>query len=237
MTLSEAKTLVAEVAHWHHAFEIYPGLLTPGTYDPSPLLDKLQLPADLSGVRILDIGTSDGFFALQLTKRGADVVAVDYRRKEDHGFRVMELLNPVRIEYHRINVYELSEKQLGHFDIVLFLGVLYHLPDMVRALHLIRQICRDTLFVETHSENEFCPDIAAARYYSGATLGGDFTNFWAPNRLCIFDMLYDTGFDVEREESWGHRLFVAAKAKQTSDIRRQKITSAYGWLGQQTQPD
>jgi tRNA (mo5U34)-methyltransferase len=231
MTSGEARKLVASVSHWHHAFEIYPGLVTPGTYDPTFLLDKTRLAADLRGLRVLDIGTSDGFFALQLARRGAEVVAIDYRGKQDHGYYVMERLNPVQIDYHKMNVYELADKQLGQFDIVLFMGVLYHLPDMIRALYLIRQCCRGTLFVETHSENDFCRDIAAARYYKGSTLAKDRTNFWAPNRLCVLDMLHDTGFDVERDEAWGQRLFVVAKAVQTQGERSQKMELGYGWVG------
>src|ERR1700684_1638129 len=113
MTLEEARILVASVSHWHHAFEIYRGLITPGVYNPTFLLDKTQLPADLRGLRVLDIGTSDGFFALQLARRGAEVVAIDYRGKEDHGYHVMELLNPVEIQYHQMNVYDLADKHLG----------------------------------------------------------------------------------------------------------------------------
>jgi len=232
MTLDEAAALVASVPHWHHAFEIYPGLVTPGSYDPNFLLSKARLANDLNGLRVLDIGTSDGFFALELARRGAAVVAIDYRGKQDHGYHVMEMLNPVRIEYHKMNVYELEEKPLGQFDIVLFMGVLYHLPDMIRALHMIRQCCRGTLYLETHSENDFCRKIAAARYYKGSTLANDFTNFWAPNRLCVLDMLYDAGLHVERDEACGQRLFAAATAVQTYGERSQKMQLGYGRLGQ-----
>ena len=113
---------------------------------PTFLLQKMPLAKDLRGLRVLDVGTSDGFFALQFARRGAEVIAIDYRGKHDHGYYVTELLNPVQIEYHRMNVYELAEKNLGQFDIVLFLGVLYHLPDMIRALHLVRQCCRGMTF-------------------------------------------------------------------------------------------
>jgi len=237
MTVDEAEALVASVPHWHHAFEIYPGVFTPGTYDPAFLLEKTRLATDLRGLRVLDIGTSDGFFALQLARRGAEVVAIDYRGKQDHGYHVMERLNPVQIEYHKMNVYELLDKHLGQFDIVLFMGVLYHLPDMIRALHVIRQCCRDTLLLETHSENDFCRDIAAARYYKGSTLGNDYTNFWAPNRLCVLDMLYDTGFEVERDEVWGQRLLVVAKAVLAHRECRQKMQLGYGWVGSRWEPD
>lgn len=233
MTLTEARALVAKVPHWHHTFEIYPGLVTPGSYDPQFLLDMLGLPADLSGMRVLDVGTSDGFFSVKLAQRGAEIVALDYRSKEEHGFHVTELLNSnVNITYHRMNVYDIDPSKLGQFDIVLFLGVLYHLPDMIKVLYTLRQCCRGLLFVETHSENEFCRDISAARYYSGATLANDHTNFWAPNRLCVLDMLHDTNFDVVKDEAWGQRLFVEARAVSVDGLRRQKMQLGYGLLGQ-----
>jgi tRNA (mo5U34)-methyltransferase len=231
MNLDEARALVASVPHWHHAFEIFPGLITPGTYRPDFLLEKTRLPADLCGMRVLDIGTCDGFFALRLARRGASVVAIDYRSKQAHGYGVMEQLNPVEIEYHQMNIYELAEKPLGEFDVVLFLGVLYHLPDMIRALHMIRARCRGRLFVETHSENDFCREVPAARYYRGNTLANDHTNFWAPNRLCVLDMLHDTGFDVVRDEAWGQRLFLEARAVTAEGLRHEKMQLGYGLIG------
>jgi tRNA (mo5U34)-methyltransferase len=144
----------------------------------------------------------------------------------------MEALNAADIEYHQMNVYELADKNLGPFDIVLFMGVLYHLPDMLRVLHMIRQHCHGTMYLETHSENEFCRDISAARYYAGASLAGDHTNFWAPNRLCVLDMLHDAGFDTEWDEEWSQsRLLVTAKAVETSGLRAQKMQFAYSLLG------
>ena len=224
MNLADARALVDRVPHWHHRFEILPGLVTPGSYDPSFLLEKLALPASLHGMRVLDIGTSDGYFAWQLCRRGAEVVAIDYRAKADHGFAAMEAITGIDVAYHQMNLYDLPMRDLGTFDIVVFMGVLYHLPDMLRGLHAVRAVCRGTVFVETHAENAFCPDVPAARYYRGDSLAGDITNFWAPNRLCVLDMLLDAGFVPQRDESWGDRLFVAA---QVSD-QREKLRMAYG---------
>jgi tRNA (mo5U34)-methyltransferase len=232
MTIDEARALVASVQHWHHTFEIHPGLVTPGAYNPAFLLDKMRLGADLRGLRVLDIGVSDGFFALQFARRGAEVVAIDYRGKQDHGYHVMEQLNPVKIEYHKMNVYELKDQRLGQFDVVLFMGVLYHLPDMIQALHIIRQCCRGSLFLETYSENDFCRDVAAARYYKESTLANDHTNFWAPNRLCVLDMLHDTGFEVKRDEAWEKRLFLEATTENDLGVCSQKMKLGYGLVGQ-----
>jgi tRNA (mo5U34)-methyltransferase len=85
--------------------------------------------------------------------------------------------------------------------------------------------------METHSENDFCRDVAAARYYRGDTLAKDHTNFWAPNRLCVLDMLHDTGFDVERDEAWGQRLFVKAQAVPVDGLRQAKMRLGYGLIG------
>ena len=230
MDLEEARRLVGTIDYWHHRFEIFPGLVTPGAYDPRPLLDLARLPADLSGLRVLDVGTSDGYFALQLARRGAEVTAIDYREKTGHGFAVMEALNPdVRIAYHMANLYDLAGLGLGAFDIVWFMGVLYHLPDMIRGLHVVRQACRGALYLETRCENDFSKKVAAARYYRRDSLGGDLSNFWAPTRLCVLDMLTDTGFTPERDAAWTRdRLFVKAEAN-TGDARAErKMKYGYG---------
>ncbi len=127
MDLEEAKRRVAAVPHWHHAFEIVEGVTSPGSYNPNFMWERLALPADLDGMRALDVGPSDGYFSMQLAKRGADVTAVDYRAKDAHGFGTMEAITGLTFEYRQMNVYELSREQLGGFDLVLFLGVLYHL--------------------------------------------------------------------------------------------------------------
>jgi tRNA (mo5U34)-methyltransferase len=190
----------------------------------------MQLPSDLKGLRVLDIGTSDGFFSLQMARRGADVVAIDYRDKTEHGYHVMEKLNPNNIDYKLMNIYELENAKIGKFDIIIFMGVLYHLPDMLRALHILRNLCSGTMYLETHSENQFCSDIPAARYYKESTLSNDYTNFWAPNRLCVLDMLHDARFDVERDEIWGERLFAKANVVETTGLRSIKMQAGYGLI-------
>jgi tRNA (mo5U34)-methyltransferase len=228
MTLDEARDIVASVPHWYHAFEIYPGLRTPGVYDPSFVWDLMALGADLKGSRILDIGPSDGYFSREAHRRGAEVVSVDYRTRHHSGFAAMEKLYGHTLDHRQINIFDLPGAGLGGFDYIFFLGVLYHLPDMMRSFFILRSLARGPVFVETHSENDFCPDIPAARYYVRATLADDPTNFWVPNRLCIHDMLYDAGFDPVREHMINkHRLFVEARVNN-DPLRRRKIELAYG---------
>jgi tRNA (mo5U34)-methyltransferase len=223
----EAEDLVKSVPYWHHKFEIYPGVMTPGGYDPAPLWSKLQLENRCRGQRVLDVGASDGFFSKKIVDLGGDVVCVDYRAKTSHGFGVMEQLHGSMFHYEHTNVYDMDQNRLGQFDFVLFLGVLYHLPDMMSALGKLRAVCRSTLLLETHSDNEFCPGVAAARYYKGASLAGDLTNFWSPNTLCVLDMLHDAGFDVVRHDAWTDRMFAEAVISN-EPARSTKLNIAYG---------
>ncbi|WP_204270790.1 hypothetical protein, partial [Escherichia coli] len=82
--------------------------------------------------------------------------------------------------------------------------------DMMRALDIVSRLCRKRLLVETHYESDLMPGVAVARYYEARTLGGDVTNFWAPNRECLLAMLRDAGFQVHRDDDWGSRLLVDA---------------------------
>jgi tRNA (mo5U34)-methyltransferase len=192
------------------------------------LLEAIRLPDDLTGQSVLDVGSSDGFFSLRARQRGATVVSADYRPKDGHGFAIMESLSGLSFDYRHVNVYDLKEADLGRFDHVLFLGVLYHLPDMMRALVTLRRLCASMLYLETHYE-DFCPEVAAARYYKWTSLGGDFTNFWAPNRMCVLDMLYDAGFDPVDDACYGSRLVVRSTISQRPE-RLTKIQAAYGLL-------
>lgn len=219
--------LIASVPGWHHRFEIVPGIVTPGSYDPEFLLEKLSLPDDLSGRRVLDIGASDGYFSLQLRRRGAEVVVVDYRPKELHGFGVMERLTGLRFEYHQANVYEITRERFGTFDVVLFLGLLYHLPDLLKALAIVRSVCSDTMFIESHCAVDLTTAQSAARYNPGSSLNNDFTNFWSPNFSCFRDILHDAAFDVSRQETWGERYFADCRINDEPS-RAQKLRVAYG---------
>jgi tRNA (mo5U34)-methyltransferase len=197
-------------------------VVTPGSYEPGFLFDKLQLPADLTGVRVLDVGPCDGFFSMQVALRGASVTAVGYRPKHGHGFGIMEALMGLKFEYHQLNLYSITRDKFGTFDIIIFLGALYHLPDMVLALDILRQVCNGRLFLETEHDPELQPRVAVA------TLASDITNFWAPNRECVHAMLRDAGFNPDRTESWGRRLLVEASA--TGVGRTDKLRFAYGLL-------
>lgn len=117
-------------------------------------LRLLQIPKDLTGWSVLDIGAWHGFFSFECERRGADrVVAVDRYAWDRFG---MEEFNSTRqrlgskVEHLRADAHDLDVARLGQFDLVLLLGVFYHLRNPLAALDRISQITRQLLICETH---------------------------------------------------------------------------------------
>src|SRR5262245_24192862 len=93
MNHAEAQRLVEQHPWWYHKFEIFPGIVTPGVYDPSGLLQYFKFPDDMRGMSVLEIGPADGYFTKVLDTRGASVVAMDCCSKDELGFSIMEKLH------------------------------------------------------------------------------------------------------------------------------------------------
>lgn len=228
LSRSEILTRVASVSTWYHQIEVAPGIVTPGSNSSREVLGSLQIPPDCSGLSALDIGTRDGFFAFELEKRGARVTAIDYMQSSATGFDVAAELLGSKVTYIQESVYDISADKYGTFDVVLFLGVLYHLPDPLGALDIIRRVCRDTLYLETHvidealllPNGEFATldsvsprlkDIPIMQFYPADVLKRDYTNFWAPNLMCLERMLVESGFSIVRKSLRGDRAIVQSR--------------------------
>jgi tRNA (mo5U34)-methyltransferase len=210
----EVRARIAGVPHWYHPIEVRPGIVTPGANGAPSVLALLDLPADCSGLRALDLGTRDGFFAFELERRGAEVVAVDYMPSTDSGFAVASALLGSRVTYLQRNLYQLTASELGTFDLVLFLGLLYHLPDPLGALRIVRSLTRQRMYLET-LVLDFGADTAALplmRFFAGSSWAGDPTNYWGPNIRCVEDMLGEAEFTATRVVPWGDRALFACEA-------------------------
>lgn len=194
---------------WHHDFEIVPGVRTHGAYNPEDLWKSLQMPDDLSGLSLADVGASNGYFSFEARKRGARVVAFDFRHKDNSGFGLAQYINGMTdIEHYQINVLDLSSKVFGEFDIVLVLGLLYHVADPYRALVNCASLCRKQLLVEslcidsaypdwrTEPIMKFLPD--PTRFPADWHPNNDRSNFWGFTSLCLERMLEDVGFVIGR---------------------------------------
>jgi tRNA (mo5U34)-methyltransferase len=86
-----------------------------------------------------------------------------------------------------------SPQTVGTFDVVLFLGVLYHLKDPFAGLERAAAVARERLVIETETAFDILP-WPLMRFYEGRALNDDPTNFWAPNRACLAAMLRELGF-------------------------------------------
>ncbi len=206
------RALLPQLPHWHHRYEILPGVVTPGSYDPGFMWKLLALPTDLTGMRVLDLGSSDGYFIKKLIEAGADVLAVDIIHKSRSGLGILERAIGREIPFLEASIYDLPQRDLGKFDIVLFLGLIYHLPDMCRGLDIVRELCSGTAHIESHVDT-VNSTLSVAAYHRDKSLNNDYTNFWSPTVPCLRDMLTDAGFQVIAEHTWGDRALMAAKSK------------------------
>jgi tRNA (mo5U34)-methyltransferase len=152
---------------WWHVIEVAPGVLTPGGWDLRPTAGRMPWPRSLTGLRCLDIGTMDGFWAFELERRCAtEVLAIDLadparqdpfpdRRTEPtppewlqgQSFRVAAELLGSRAEYRDLTVYDLDPAGVGEFDVIVMGYVLQMLRDPLRGLEAVRSVCRGHLLL------------------------------------------------------------------------------------------
>jgi tRNA (mo5U34)-methyltransferase len=199
MDPEELRTEVEQVVWWH-TIDLGNGIVTPGR-DETPLRwPLLGLPESLAGSSVLDIGAWDGFYSFEAERRGADrVVAADefawkHLGTGRRGFDLAHRALGSKVEAREVDVLALSPESVGGtFDLVLFLGVLYHLRDPITALERVASVTGDRLVLETHVDLLGIRRPAAA-FYPGTELYGDVTNWWGPNLPALLGMLRVAGF-------------------------------------------
>jgi len=216
LSQDEIETIIKSQA-WYQKIEILPGVYTPGVADVSQHITVPWLPEDCSGMRVLDIGPADGFYSFLLEQRGATVVALE---KEPRGsFDALREITGCKTEVTTDNVYNISTSRYGQFDIVLFLGVLYHLRNPLLALDRIREVCARRLYVESHVQiEEPASEVPTARFYRTKELAGDYTNWWGPNVRCLVDMVEAAGFSVTYTQTTGDRAVCIAIPRHDDEL-------------------
>jgi len=172
------------------------------------------LPADLRGRTVLDVGCNAGFYAIEMKRRGADrVVGIDSDERYLAQARFAAEASGVEIELQRLSVYEIARLR-ERFDLVLFMGVLYHLRHPLLALDLLHEhavgdllvfqsmlrgsaeiepLERDYPFEETDIFNR--PGFPKLHFIE-QRYAHDPTNWWTPNRACAEAMLRSAGFSI-----------------------------------------
>jgi tRNA (mo5U34)-methyltransferase len=189
----------ADALRWFHTIDLGHGVVTPGVIDSQLRLDNLRLPP-LEGKTVLDVGAWDGFFSFAAERRGAArVLATDSYSWSGEGWGSKEAFELARealgsrVEDRDIDVMELSPEAVGRFDVVLFLGVLYHLRHPLLALERVASVVGERLILETVVDLLGFSQPAMA-FYPGEELNRDPTNWWAPNLVGLEAMLRSVGF-------------------------------------------
>jgi tRNA (mo5U34)-methyltransferase len=215
---SDLRAQVAAI-RWYHSIDLGHGIQTGGVDNTAYRLSRLDLPESLHNRTVLDIGAWDGFFSFECERRGATrVVASDYYSWRGDGWGTkagFEFARDVlgsRVEDVEIDVMDLSPDRVGTFDVVLFLGVLYHLRNPLLALERVASVTRDLLIVETVVDMVGF-DRPALAFYPNRELNGDPTNWWGPNPAAVAGMLRSVGFsDVRQVTPTPRALYRAMRA-------------------------
>jgi tRNA (mo5U34)-methyltransferase len=201
---------------WYHTIDLPDGRTTPGWYDTRPAPAHVPWPDSLEGLRCLDVGTFDGFWAFEMERRGAEVVAVDLDdpRALDWCYD-NELVGPAVIEswgsergpgfaeaaealgskVQRVNcsVYDLDPTELGQFDVVFCGTLLPHLRDPVRGMERMRSVCRGELLVMEHIDPVL--DLLARRVPAAAAMPAP-DQWWRLNSAGLVRAVQSAGFDI-----------------------------------------
>jgi tRNA (mo5U34)-methyltransferase len=213
---------ICQASGWFQHFEVAPGVFSPGRNDVRFICDQLQIPVDLRGMSVLDVGALEGGFSFECERRGAArVVAYDLPGPHTARFALAKEILGSNVNYVEGTVYKLTPEMLGTFDIVLFTGVLYHLRYPLLACDLLRRVTRKYCFIESHViDNYFvtpegvsplaqiAPAIVSlpiAQFYEHGELEGDATNWFGPNVASVLAWFRSAGFDIEHLVTWGGR--------------------------------
>ena len=201
MEPEELRRGVADI-DWWHSIDLGSGVVTPGKADTPSLLSRLELPASLAGRSVLDIGAWDGFYSFEAERRGAsEVVAMDLHSWQEGGeswgskagFEFARKARDSKVRDVMADVMELTPEVVGgQFDLVLFLGVLYHLRDPLGGLERVASVTRGQLILETLVDLTQIGRPAAAFYPSRDFV--ESTNWWGPNTPAVIAMLETAGF-------------------------------------------
>lgn len=229
------------LAPWFHNLHLPDGRQTApdhplGDY-PAYVWERIapHLPDDLTGWRALDIGCNAGFHTFEVARRGAEVTALDvdahYLRQARWAAARFGVDH--RVRFRRAHVYDLA-RDPAEYDLVLFLGVLYHLRYPLLALDLVAARVRELLVLQTLTVpgNEVVeppPDVAFDQrermgedgwptlHFVEGSLAGDPTNWWVPNCAAVEAMLRSAGLEVVARP--GPELYVCGRAEEYEELR------------------
>jgi tRNA (mo5U34)-methyltransferase len=219
ISTAEIRSRLSDLGEWFHNIDLNGVQTAPnhflGDYPSCKWrLFESSIPANLAGKSVLDIGCNGGFYSIQMKHRGAArVVAVDSDAAYLAQARFAAEVTGTDIEFRQLDVYNVAT--LGErFDVVLFMGVLYHLRHPLLALDLLNEyVVKDTFVfqsllrgsshvarLETNypfaERNLFQQPGYPVMHFVENRYANDPTNWWIPNRACVEAMLRSSGFEI-----------------------------------------
>jgi tRNA (mo5U34)-methyltransferase len=202
---------------WYHTIQLAPGVESPGWFDPSKALPRLPMPAQLKGLRCLDVGTFDGFWAFEMERRGAaEVIAIDIldesrwdwpfstsadsleairtRKAGGDGFLMAKAALGSRVERRDCSVYEVATDTVGMFDFIYLGSLLLHLRDPVLALERLRSVAKNRILCV----DAFDVGLSVRHPWRAvSTLDGQGRPYWwKPNLASFRRMVEVAGFTI-----------------------------------------
>ncbi len=171
------------------------------------------LPESLAGVSVLDIGCNAGFYSQRLARRGARVTGIDHDERYLRQARFAAEMAGLDIDFRKMEVYDVDALEQS-YDLVLFMGVLYHLRYPLYALDKVARLPRQRLIFQSMirgvgGEIDVPPDAGIderalfehprfpAMYFVENRYAGDPTNWWIPNEAGMAAMLRSAGLRIE----------------------------------------
>jgi tRNA (mo5U34)-methyltransferase len=200
MKVSQAET---DALPWFHSIDLGDGVVTKGSRSLQAISKKADVvfKHGVAGKSVIDIGAWDGAYSFEAERRGAiRVLATDFvcwggasgKRKRSFDFAKQSLGSCV--EEQIIDVPQISVDTVGRFDVVLFLGVFYHLKHPFLMLERLAPVATEMLILDTETALDD-EDRPAMVFFPGKELNNDGSNWWAPNIKCVEAMLRLCGFD------------------------------------------
>lgn len=221
----DAKVELAEwlrrLGPWYHNLNLGGVDTVPGDTDyPARRWRILEphIPADLTGKTVLDIGCNAGYFSLEMKKRNAaKVVSIDFMAHLVGQVRFASYWFDLPLEPRLVDVYD-AESLGMRFDIVVFVGVLYHLKHPLYALEKVSNVCKDLLLFQSlmrgpigdftpaenydYSDNSFFehPNFPKL-YFLEKSFNNDESNWWIATQSALKAMLRVAGFGKIQDTS------------------------------------
>jgi tRNA (mo5U34)-methyltransferase len=248
-TNAKLKDKIAALGPWFHNLHLPDGVQTApehyfGDFPSFKWKDiASHIPEDLKGWTALDIGCNAGFYSFELAKRGADVLGIDldphYLKQAKWAAKEMGLEN--KVKFKQMQVYDLAKLKKS-FDLIIFMGVFYHLRYPMLAMDIVTQkvdrlLVFQTLTMPGTEVYSTKPDMTLEEReemllpgwpkmaFIEKKLAKDVTNWFAPNHSCILAMLRSCGLEVVAQA--GHEMYIAQPSPDLTAVAKGWNRSEY----------